>query len=326
MRRSLSLPVLRILGGALLVLAGFFSYFGIGLGASAVLVIVVGGVVVIAAAFLGHRPGPGDVAIFIVGALVLGAVTAGYSPNLHSATYSALRSQIAAGAISVVITSSGGSIDIGFTDSPDLAYQVNFTQQGWVPSFAGPGTDTVSNSTSNGRFTLDVGSSWSAITVTLAKGYNVDVQATTGTGSISFQGGTDSDLRNVSLRSSTGSVDAVIDSNTVKRISLQADTGSVSIVSHSLGASGPKIPVSLSTSTGSVSASLFLESKDSAYLTASTSLGSISQSLSGFAISQDSRTELVAMAGDYQNSQNSFSISATASVGSININIGFVPG
>jgi len=65
-------PVLRVLGGILFVLAGAAYYFGITVAFSAPLVFIVAGAAVVLLALIGHRARGGDVAIFVIGLLVLG--------------------------------------------------------------------------------------------------------------------------------------------------------------------------------------------------------------------------------------------------------------
>lgn len=323
MRRGASFPILRVFGGALLVLAGVFAYLGVGVGASAILLLVVGGGVVLIAAVLGHRSRPVDICIFILGVLVLGAVSAGYSGETQLATYTAARSEVHSNAISVGVSASASSISLVFTNRTDIAYQVNFTRPAWSWNLLGAGPGTITNSTTGGVFHLDISTTWSSVSVVLGRGYSFDVEATTGTGSIDMQA-LGVALGGVTLHSSTGSVSAVIDSPSVQSLELRADTGSVNLVSHTLGAAGPSVPVTLTTSTGSISVSLNLESQDAASLTAATSLGSISHNLRGFTIDQSSKTNLLATAGNVQTSPRSFDITATASLGSVNLNVGFV--
>ncbi|HKT21483.1 MAG TPA: hypothetical protein VJR06_02500 [Nitrososphaerales archaeon] len=323
MRRSASFPYLRVFGGALFVLAGALAYFRIGFGASAILLLVVGGVVVLVAALLGHRARPLDVTVFILGMLVLGAVSIGYAPGFQTTSYYATRDQVHSNAISIDVSSSASSISLVFTNRTDFAYQVNFTKPSWSNSFAGSGPDTVTNSTVGGVFHLDVSSTWSSVSMLLGKGYSFDVEATTGTGSIDMQA-PGVMLGNVTLHSSTGSVDAVIDAPAIQSLELQADTGSVNLVSHVLGAARASVPVTLTTSTGSISVSLDIASQNAVSLTATTSLGSVGHSLSGFTINQSTNTNLVASAGNVQTAPKSFDITAVASLGSIDLDIGFV--
>ncbi len=323
MRPAARFPILRALGGALLVLAGIFAYLGIGFGASAILILVAGGAVALAVALSGHRARPVDFGVFILGILVLGAVTAGYSSGSQVATYSATRSQVPSTTIALDISSSGGAISVGFTERADVAYQVNFTRQVWTSSFSPPGADTITNSTTGGVFHLSLGSTWSEISVVLGKGYAVDVEAETGTGSIYLHAPAGVAVRNVTLHSSTGSVDAIIDSSVVQSLNLHADTGSVSLVSHSLGAAGPSVPISVSASTGSVSLSLSIASQDAVSVSANAALGSVSQNLRGFTITQSTGNSLAATAGNVQTAAQSFVITATASLGSVDLSIGF---
>lgn len=324
MRPGARFPLLRVFGGALLVLAGFLAYFSISFGVSAILIIAVGGGVALIVALSGRRYRPADFGVFVVGILVLGVVSAGYAPGSQVATYSATRSQVPYNTILLDVSSSGGSISIGFTDSPAIAYQVNFSRQTWTSSFSPPGADKVTNTSANAVFHLSVTSAWSEVSVLLGKGYTVGVDADTGTGSISLLAPEGVAVRNVTLHSSTGSVDAVVDSSNVQGLKLQTETGSVSLVSHSLSAAGRSVPISLSTSTGSVSASLSIASQDAVSVSASATLGSVSYDLPGFTITQTTGNSLTATSGDAQTAPGSFVITATAALGSVDLNIGLV--
>jgi len=321
----MSFPILRVLGGALLVLAGVVAYMGIFLGASALLLLVFGGGVVVVVAFLGHRPRPLDLATFVVGILALGAVSAGYAPGSQVVTYSATRAQLQSTAISLTVSASFGSVSVGLLNRSDFAYQVNFTRQGWISPISGPGSDSVTNSTVGGVFNLNVSSAWSAVTVLVGRGYPLDVTVSTGAGSIALVAPGSLALRSVSLHSSTGSVSAVIDSPNIRSLVLRADTGSVSLVAHRLGAAEQHVPITLSASTGSVSMNLGILSPDAVSITASTSLGSLSHSLSGFTVTQNTNNNLAATAGDTALAARSFTITATASLGSVDLTVGFVP-
>jgi len=326
MNPSMKFPVLRVIGGALLVLAGVFAYYGVTFGFSAALVLILGGAVVLVVAFLGHRPKPGDIAIFIIGVLVLGAVSTGYTSGPRLVTYSATKTQVPSNAMSITIASNGGSVSVGFVNRGNFAYQVNFTNQVWFTYPGGPGVDRVTNSTVGGVFNLNIGASWSSVSLLVGSGYTVDLKVTDDTGSISLAAPGTETIHNVSLSTSTGSVSAVLDSSAIESLILKADTGSVSLVSHRLGAAGPNVPITLSTSTGSIEMTVSLVRQDAVSITASTSLGSINPSLSGFTITQNTRTNLAATAGGFGSASRSFVISATASLGSVDLTAGFVSG
>jgi hypothetical protein len=117
---------------------------------------------------------------------------------------------------------------------------------------------------------------------------------------------------------------AVVDSSVLTSLVLRADLGSINLVSHHLEAVGLRVPITLSASTGSVSMNVGLVSRDAVSLAASTSLGSVSQSLIGFSISQNTGTSLVATAGDIGSAPNSIVITATSGLGSVDLTARFV--
>ena len=319
MNRGRGFPILRALGGAMLVLAGVLAYYGIAFGVSSVLVLIFGGGVALVVVLLGQRPHGWDVAIFIIGVLAVGGVTAGYYAGPQVASYSATRTQMPSSVLSISVTSGTGSVSVGFTNRTDTAYEVNVTSSPWTVSFHGPGADSVTNSTRGGVFNLNVNTDWSSVSLLLGRGYTIDLEVTTGTGSVDLAAPGNENLRNISLHSSTGSVSALVDSSAIQELDLSADTGSVTLVSHHLGAAAPRVPVTMSASTGSVNLQVVLESHTAASISASTGLGSISNSLSGFIVTQNTRTSLAATAGDMSSAHASFVITATASLGSVDL-------
>lgn len=324
MQRTEGFPILRLLGGALLVLAGIFAFYGVGLGVAGVLVLVGGGAVVLVAVVLGHKFRRSDFALFAIGILVLGAVTVGYPAGVETTTYSATRAQVPQSGISLTVTADVGSVSVGFTDAADVAYQVTFTRDSWMSSLQPAGTDTVENSSANGVFALSVGTTWSSVAVLIGSGYPLDVTATTGTGSIQFDASGVDSLGNVTLRTSTGSANVALHSASIQSLSVTTGTGSVNVASSMLKAAGPSTPISITASTGSVNVNAALASQDAVTLSATTSLGSVTHTLSGFTITEQTGTTLRATAGDPQSAPFSFAMTVTASLGSVHLDISFV--
>ena len=314
-------PVLRLLGGILFVLAGLLAYCKVALGASGALVFFFGGAVVLVAVLAGHRSRPGDVALFMLGVLVLSGVAAGYAPGGQQASYSAARDQVHASTISLNVKDSIGSVDVSFTDRVNVAYEVNFTRPVAFFSFWPVGADTVTNSTGGGVLNLDVVAGGSSVTVAIGRGYSVDVNVTTDTGSVSFEATGNESVRDVSLMSSTGSVSAIIDSASVESIKLHSSTGSVSLSSDHLGAVGTSVPVTLSSSIGSVSMSVGVGPADAVSVSASTNLGTINHQLPGFTVTQDTDRSLAASIGNPATATRSFAVTATTNLGSVSLSI-----
>jgi membrane protein implicated in regulation of membrane protease activity len=318
----MSVPVLRILGGVSLVLAGLFAYFHLILGPAVFLLFILAGAVVIAVTFSGHRAHRADVAIFVFGILVLGAATAGYRIGTKSATFSATTTQVGTDRIDLSVAATTGSVSIFFENRSNLAYQVNISE-----SFGGfsiplaPGQGEVTNYTKDGVFGLHVNSSFSSIDVFLRQGYFVNISATTDTGSVSLTAGESDRLGSVSLLSSTGSLSATVDTSTIQSLDLRTEAGSISLQSDDFETTGHNVPVTLWTSLGSVSVSLDIPNSVAASLTATTGLGSISHQLTGFSVSQNTPSYLAAATGNIATSPYSFVISSSTSLGSQSISI-----
>ena len=318
----MSFPLFRALGGALLVVAGLFAYYGVNLGVSSILLIVAGGVVLIAAVAVGHRPRFWDVALFAVALLVLSGVTAGYAPSGgHTATYSASRSQLQTDSVSLVVSSSAGSVDVAFTDRTDVAYQVNFTRPLGVFSIWPSGPDTLTNSTSGGRFNLKATTSGSEVKVLLGRGYSVDLDVNAGSGSIRLTATGNEELHNVTLSAGAGSVSVVIDTSTITNLKLNSGAGSVSLSSSHLGVQGKGVPVTVNSGAGSVSVSVTVPGGEAVSLTAGTGLGTLSHSLTGFTLSEDTETNLVGVAGNPATASNSLTMNVRTGVGSVNVQV-----
>ncbi len=326
-------PILRILGGLFFVLAGAAYYFGITVASSVALVFIAGGAAVIVLGLFGHRAHGGDVALFVIGLLVLSAViTPGIgAPGPGSGelvTYTATKTAVPTHQIDLRASADIGSINFFYTGRSDLAYQVNFTRAP-SPFALWPGSSplaSLTNETRGGVLLLNATARSYDISVAIGTGYIVDVTASTGTGSVGMKASASEPLGAVSLQSGTGSVGANLTSASVGGIRLQTGTGSVSLTSSHLAPSGARVPMSLSTGTGTVDLRMKLPNGTAVSLTASAGFGSVSHNLQGFLVSQESSTgsNLVAKAGDINSAQNSFVIDLSTGTGSVTVNSQFL--
>jgi hypothetical protein len=315
--RTLRIPILRVLGGIFFVLAGIFEYYGIGLSIAVPAVFVLAGMAVILVAFAGHSVTGGDIAVFVIGLLVLGAVAASLAvPMGESVSFSATTPQMGAHSIDVVASAGVGSVKLLFSNNSNLAYQVNFTRPITFFPFQ-PSAYSLNNRTIGNTLILNATSQFAEITITVGSKYPVDINATSGTGSITVRapGG---EVKRANLYAGTGSIDAIINSQAVTSIRLTAGTGSVSLDSSSLAPAGSGVPISISTGTGSIHVDVAIPRGDGVSLSAMASFGSLSHSLSGFTIAQDTSSMLKATGGNSSSSQ-SFAISLSAGTGSVNI-------
>jgi hypothetical protein len=320
------IPIIRVLGGVAFVLAGLLAYYGITFGNSAFLLFILAGAAVIVVAVSGHRPPGGDIAIFILGVLVLSGVAAGYSPGNQVTTYSATTDQVHATKIVLSVSADTGSVSILFGDRGNLAYQVNFTRSFGPFVFPlGNGENVLTNSTSGGVLNLKTTSSTSDVKVYVRRGYSVNVTATTGTGSIDLTAPSSEDLRSISLSTTTGSVNAVVDSSTIQSLDLRTTTGSINLASDQLGTSGQKVPVTVSTSLGSLNIRLNIAASVAVSLQATTGLGSINHDLVGFSVTTDKSNNLVASYGSPGSAPHSFLVSTSTDLGSQDLTIKILP-
>ncbi|MDA4118217.1 MAG: hypothetical protein OK455_07725 [Thaumarchaeota archaeon] len=326
-----SFPILRVLGGSFFVLAGVAYYYDVTLNASISFVFVAAGFAVLLLAVLGHRARGGDVAVFVIGLLVLSAfVSSGVRISATSVHISqmATSSQLPSKQVELLASSDVGRIDISFSNRSDLGYQVNFTRSNLSFPLIIPGKSplaSLTNQTRAGTFVLNATSRSYDLSITIGTGYVLNVTASTGTGSIDIRTLGSETLGVVSLRSGTGSIDANLTSQRVGAVSLQVGTGSIRLTSNDLAPSGQRVPITLATGTGSVNFKVKLPSGTAVSVDASVGLGSVYQNLQGFSISpQSSTSRLIATAGDTDEAARSFVIQASTGLGSVALDSEFL--
>jgi len=319
----MSFPYLRVIGGVLLILAGVFAYYGVSVGPPAALIFLLGGVLVVVISVSGHRPRPIDAGVFVIGLLALSGIAIGYNPSYGSSQtlhYSATPAQIPDNSLFLTVSASTGSVKVSFTNDANLAYAVTFARPASPIPFVPPGPAAVANSTRGGTYFLNVTSGAWAVSILLNSRYSTGMTVSTDTGSVSLDATGNESLTDVSLWTSTGSVNAMVDSPSILGLNLTTETGSVSLTSHHLGAGGRHVPVLLTANTGSVSISATL-SAGAATVSASTDLGMVSHQLSGFTVMQSSPRTLEAAYGDSTSARDSFVITAQTNLGSVDVTL-----
>jgi hypothetical protein len=318
-------PLLRLAAGVLFILAGLFAYYGINFGVSFALVFIAAGVAVVIIGVLGHRARPGDVALFVIGLVVLAIVASNYNFSTENAyTYSITKGEVSASRIAIVANTNFGSITIKFSTNASLAYRVDFGKFFGFPFTISPGNQSrsLSNVTRDGMLIVNASSSTASITITLGVGYLVDVNATAGTGSVTFDSTSQTQkLGVVTISTGTGSISAEIDTTSISYLHLETGTGSINLQSSYLSPSGPRVPVSITTGTGSVSLNLDVPNNIAVQLSVSNGFGSISKNLQGFTISQSTNGQLQASLGDVNTAPRSFVIDTSVGTGSMSINV-----
>jgi hypothetical protein len=325
-------PILRVLGGLLFILAGVAYYLGISIASSIFLLFIAAGVAVVLVGVFGRRVRGGDVAIFVIGLLVLSVfISPGFgpgNPGSERITHSAARSAVSAHQIDLLASADIGSISISYTNRSDLAYQVNFTRSAF-PFALWPGASpstSLANETRDGDFILNATAHSYDVSVAIGIGYVLNVTASTGTGNVDLRTSASETLGAVSLQSGTGSVSGNFTSQSVGSVRLETGTGSVSVSSNHLAPSGRRVPMSLTTGTGSVSLKMKLPSGTAVSLTASAGFGSVSHNLPGFLVNQQSSTgsSLVAAAGDVNTAESSFVMQLSTGTGSVSVDSQFL--
>jgi len=312
------------------VLAGLAYYLGITFAFSGALIFVAAGVAVVLLALFGHRARGGDIAIFIIGLLVLGAfVTPGIGPGTamsQSITHTVEKTSLSTTEINLVAKDDVGNVNVFYTTRGDLAFQVNFTRSSFpFGFFAGLPSTSLTNETIGGVFTLNATAHSYDTSVAIGRGYLLNITANTGTGNVDVKGRSSERLGTVSLQTGTGNVDGNLTSQSVGGISIQAGTGSADLFSSHLAARGAGLPITIMTGTGSVDLEMKLVGGTAVSIDASAGLGSVSHNLQGFVVSsQSSRAHLVATAGDVDTAPTSFVVQASTGTGSVTVDAQFL--
>lgn len=325
-------PILRILGGLFFILAGLAYYLGVTIASSASLIFIAAGVVVVVLALFGHRARGGDVALFVIGLLVLAAfISPGIGPGTSVSdriSHSAGKAAVSARQIDLVASADVGSISVSYSSRGDLAYQVNFTRSPF-PFGLWPGASpyaSLTNETRGGELELNATARSYDVSVSIGTGYVLNVTASTGTGNVELKALAGETLGAVSLQSGTGSVNANLTTKSTGSVRLETGTGSVSLSSNHFAPNGARVPVSLKTGTGSVDLKMKLPNGTAVSLSASAGFGSVSHNLQGFLVNQESSTgsNLVATAGDVNTASSSFVVQLSTGTGSVSVTSRFL--
>lgn len=326
------IPVLRILGGVFFVLAGLAYFLAFTIPYSLALLFVAAGAAVVLVAILGHRPSGGDVAVFVIGLLVLGVLT---TPGVaypggeagEKVTYTVSASALTAQQVELLVHTDVGSVSVSHLANSAAGYQVNFTRSAFPFSiFSGISPlASLTNETRGGIFTLNATSRGYSVSVAVGDSYLLNVTASTGTGSIDFNGSPAGRLGDVSLESGTGSVSANITSQSVGAVSLQTGTGSVELRSSHLASNGAMVPITLSTGTGGATLDVSLAGGTAVSLEATAGLGGVNHNLQGFTVSPEStRSSLFATAGEPGSAPSSFVVRISTGTGSVTADARFL--
>ena len=315
-------PAIRVLGGLFFILAGFLAYFGVRLGTPLPIIFVIAGAGLILFTMIGRGARGSDLAIFTVGLIVLGAVMSSPAfPSGQRLIYSATKTQLSVQQIDLTVTASFGSITIQYSDQDDLVYQIDFSgSSGYLLPFPGPQHE-LSNRTRNGVLSLNASPSASSITVTLGRGYLVNIDASASTGSITMASARTEALGRVSLSTGTGSIDATLTVASISNLKAETGTGSIDLRSDHLLPKGTKASITVSTGTGSVDLNFKIPRNTAISVTASTALGGVDSNLPEFSITQRSGTHIQAAAGDIAAAELSFILDVSAGAGSIDLSL-----
>lgn len=320
----MNFPVLGVLAGLVFIVSGLAAIIHLQFEFLVILVLIAAGAALILTAVFGFRVRIWDLSLFIVGLIVLANVAGMnyYQTGTYRTTsFSVGSAYVNQQKIDVYANSGFGSISILFSSNADLAYQVVFSNAIFRSPFLNFGTNpTLTNETRDGILYLNA-TSGGSITITIGTKYETSINATTSVGSINMltaQGPT-INVQNISLVSGTGSIEAQIDSTNISQILLETGTGSINFASNYLATTMPRVPIHITSGTGSVNIHLKTASDVAVQINATSTLGSISQHLIGFTLSTNTNNHLVASFGNIRTATKSFYIKTSVGTGSINI-------
>lgn len=322
--------MLGILAGLVFIIAGLSAMFHLELGFSLALVLVFAGAAVVLVALFGFRIRTWDLALFIVGLIILVNVVGldYYQNNRYStSSYSVGSQYVQVPKINIMANSAFGSIDVHFSTNTDLAYQVVFQNSFFgFPFFNYASNSSLTNQTRNDVFYLNA-SSQGSITITIGINYMVNINATTGVGSINFVSppGTEANIQSVSLETGAGSVDVQINSANISGISLKTGTGSINFVSNYLDASTSAVPIYINSGAGSANVNMKITNDAAVQIDATSGLGSLTQHLTGFTVSTNSNNHLVASSGNIETAARSFLVTVSVGTGATDISVQLIP-
>lgn len=319
--------IIRIFSGLVFILAGLLAFYKISFGAPFALVFVFGGILILVAVLLGSRVHYGDVALFVVSLLLLGAVTSGINPQSTGAIvkdYTISSTDLSnVNGIQVYSNTQTGSISVQYSNNTSLGYEVKFTSGLFFSfnPFANLYSYSLTNSTKNGILVLNASTNYLDIQITLGQHYFTNIAASTGTGSVQLNSPPNVAIGNLSLEAGAGSINVNIQSKNVSQIYLNAGTGSINFEANYLQPLEQKVPLRLSTGTGSLNFRANIPSATAVSLNASTGFGSLSDTLPGFTVNHTSENRLSATNGNVNSASKSFLISLSTGTGSLNVEI-----
>ncbi|MCL5318770.1 MAG: hypothetical protein M1503_11000, partial [Thaumarchaeota archaeon] len=119
MSMSFYFSPLRMIAGAVFVLAGLFAYYGFRTVFALPVVLIVAGGALVLVVLTGRRPGGGDIALLVFALLAFGVVASGpiSTGPQETVTYSASRSQVNVNQVALKVDASFGEVRILFSDN-----------------------------------------------------------------------------------------------------------------------------------------------------------------------------------------------------------------
>lgn len=309
-----------IIGALFFIAAGLTSILGMTSPLAVPVILVIVGAVVIVAGFLRLLPSPPALVVFIIGAIVLAFAASGFFGPFQSniQTFELTRAQAPnVDEITLLGTVSTGDVRLSFTTNNTIQYRIVFTK---YYNFFFQTTANVSYRVHNGELFVNATSTTASVDITVNQNLMSNFNLTTSTGSVRLEAPpTVTRISRTALRTSTGNVRLNVTSTTsLESITATTTTGQVEAYIKSTG-QNQNAAVQLNTVTGTVKVSLNITGIESKII-ASTSTGRVNTEVTGFVITTETQTYFNAQTLNYNSSLlRKLDVTAKTTTGSVDI-------
>lgn len=268
-----------IIGAIFLILAGFLMLSGTGFPFALPIILVVTGIIIIAAGLLRFLPTFPALVVFLVGIVVFGLVASvpyGFTPFAATETYELTTAQATVKDATVICSVLTGDIRVSFTSNETLIYRMVFTKHGSVfyqptVNFSAPVADekltirasstTVTvdimlNQNLKSRFNLTATTGMIRIEIPTTASRVERMTLTTTTGDVWVNMTNTAYLQNLIATTTTGQVEAIIKSSFQTRDATAQLTTTTGRVKLNMNITNIESDIKASTITGRVNADL----------------------------------------------------------------------
>lgn len=308
-----------VLGASLLILSGFVALSGIALPYALPIMLVIAGVIIIAAGLLHVLPTFPAFVVFLVGIVAFGLTASapyGFTPFTTTETHELTTAQATVKEATVMCSVFTGSIKVSFTSNETLIYRIVFTKHGSIfyqptVNFSAPVVDE--------ELTIRASSTTVTVDITLNQNIKSRLNLTTTTGTVQVEVPTSaSKVEKMTLTTTTGEVWVNMASTAhLQNLVAKTTTGQVEVVIKS-SFQTRDTTVQLTTTTGRVKLNMNITNIESD-IEASTTTGTVYANVIGFTTLSQS-PNFHARTQNYDNSvYKKLDVSASTTTGNVDI-------